>query len=97
LLFTIQEAKGLEYQNIILFNLVSCESKKYEEISAEITKEDLKKELKYSRGKDKEDKAMEIYKFYINAFYVAVTRAIENLYIIEEKSNNRFLELLDLY
>lgn len=97
LLFTIQEAKGLEYQNIILFNLVSCESKKYEEISAEITKEDLKKELKYSRGKDKEDKSMEIYKFYINAFYVAVTRAIENLYIIEEKSNNRFLELLDFY
>ena len=96
LLFTIQEAKGLEYTNIILFNLVGSESKKYQEIASDITKEDLEKKLVYARAKDKKDKSAEIYKFYINAFYVAVTRAIENLYIVEENINNNFLKSLDI-
>jgi hypothetical protein len=96
LLFTIQEAKGLEYTNIILFNLVGSEFKKYQEIASDIVKEDLEKKLVYARAKDKKDKSAEIYKFYINAFYVAVTRAIENLYIVEENINNDFLKLLDI-
>ena len=96
LLFSIHEAKGLEYENIILFNIVSSESKKYEEIASGVYQEDLKSDLSYSRAKDKKDKSMEVYKFYINAFYVAITRAIENLYIIEERSSHDFLKLLNL-
>ena len=40
-------------------------------------------DLRYARAREKSDKSLEIYKFYINALYVAITRAVENLYLIE--------------
>lgn len=95
LVFTVQEAKGLEYDNIILFNLTSAARDKFQSIANGINKSDLKKDLIYSRGKDKSDKSLEAYKFYINSFYVAITRAVKNLYILEEYDND-FLDLLDL-
>jgi len=97
LVFSIHEAKGLEYDNIIIFNLVSSAYEKFQEIAEGISFEDLEKDLLYSRAKDKTDKSSESYKFYINSFYVAITRAINNLYIIEERTTSRFLELLDVY
>jgi len=39
---------------------------------------------------------VEIYKFYINALYVAITRAVENLYLIEANPSQRLFELLGL-
>jgi len=96
LVFSIQEAKGLEYENIILYNFMSAENKRFREISAGINQEDLQGELEYSRAKDKTDKSLEVYKFYINSLYVAMTRAVKNLYWIESDTRQHMLSLLGL-
>lgn len=96
LIFTIQEAKGLEYENIILYNFLSEEESRYREICSGVDSADLVHDLKYARGKDKTDKSLEVFKFYINALYVALTRAIKNLYWIESQPKQAFLELLSL-
>ena len=97
LVFSIQEAKGLEYENIILVNFISTYAKEFREITTEITAEDLLDEnLVYSRAKDKSNKDLEAYKFYINSLYVAFTRAVKNLYIIENTQKHPVLRLLNV-
>lgn len=96
LVFTIQEAKGLEYENIILYNFLSQEEARYREISKGVTAADLELDIKYARAKDKTDKSLEVYKFYINALYVAITRAVKNLYWIESSPKQSLLDLLGL-
>lgn len=96
LVFTIQEAKGLEYENIILYNFLSQEEVRYREVAKGVNSADLDLDLKFARGKDKTDKSLEVYKFYVNALYVALTRAIKNLYWIESNPKQPLLELLDL-
>ena len=97
LVFTIQEAKGLEYENIILYNFLSQEEQRYREISKGVTSEDLELDIKFSRAKDKTDKSLEVYKFYVNSLYVALTRAIKNLYWIESSPKQRLLSLIGLH
>jgi len=97
LIFSIQEAKGLEYDNIILYNFTSDDEERFREITRGVNVEDLLgTDLPYSRGKDKGDKSLEIYKFHINALYVAITRTVENLYVVESKPNQRLFDLLGL-
>ena len=96
LLFAIQEAKGLEYENVILLNFVSDNPGEFSEITDGVSREDMAKDLKYARAKDKADKSLEAYKFYINALYVAITRAVGRVYLIERNSRHRLLELLGL-
>ncbi len=96
LVFTIQEAKGLEYENIILYNFLSQEEERYREISKGVSLADLELDIKYARAKDKTDKSLEVYKFYINALYVAITRAVKNLYWIESSPKQSLLDLLGL-
>ncbi len=97
LIFSIQEAKGLEYDNIILYNFTSGDDERFREITRGVSPEDLTgDELTYSRAKDKEDKSREIYKFHINALYVAITRAVANLYLVEAKPDQRLFDLLGL-
>jgi hypothetical protein len=96
LVFSIQEAKGLEYENIILFNFISRNAREFLEIIDGVEEEDLRQELKYARAKDKSDRSAEAYKFFINALYVAVTRAVRNLYIVEQDHRHRLLDLLGL-
>ena len=96
LVFTIQEAKGLEYENIILYNFLSQEEARYREISKGVSLVDLEHSIKYARGKDKTDKSLEVYKFYVNALYVALTRAIKNLYWIENNPKQPLLALMGL-
>lgn len=97
LVFSIQEAKGLEYCNIILYNFISSESERFRYISQGVTPEQLQTdELTYRRNKDKTDKALEIYKFYINALYVALTRSIKNVYWVETQHEHPLLTLLQL-
>jgi len=96
LVFSIHEAKGLEYENVLLYGFVSGEEKRFREIAADLTEADLQGELRYARGRDKGDKSLEIYKFYINALYVAVTRAVRNLYLIEPRPTQPLLTLLGL-
>ncbi len=96
LIFTVREAKGLEYENIILVNFISDNAQTFSDISKNISILDLKEKLKYNRQKDKEDRELDAYKIYINSLYVAFTRAIKNLYIVEEKSHN-LLEILEVF
>lgn len=97
LVFSIQDAKGLEYDNIILYNFLSSEAKRFRDISQGVSHADLQQDLRYARAKDKTDKSLETYKFYINALYVALTRAVRNLYWIEADGKQRLLDLLGLH
>ncbi|MEQ8702977.1 MAG: AAA family ATPase [Phaeodactylibacter sp.] len=95
LVFTIQEAKGLEYENIILVNFISDHDSEFRTIAKGVTEADLLDEnLQYSRAKDKTNKDQEAYKFYINSLYVAFTRAVQNVHIVETKTKNELLQLL---
>jgi len=96
LVFSIQEAKGLEYDNIILYNFLSAEAKRYREVCEGVNPADLQGELSYARAKNKTDKSLETYKFYVNALYVALTRAVRDLYWIEADPQQRLLGLLGL-
>ncbi|MDR3267197.1 MAG: PhoH family protein [Tannerella sp.] len=97
LIFSVQEAKGLEYENVILTDFVSSHESEFREIIAGVTTDNLKQEeLRYNRVGDKHDKDAEIYKFYINSFYVAITRAIRNIYIFEQRFEHPALRLLQM-
>ncbi|MBU0489407.1 MAG: UvrD-helicase domain-containing protein [Bacteroidetes bacterium] len=97
LVFSIHEAKGLEYENIILVNFISNNSKEFNAITVGVNEEDLEaSDLTYARGKDKTDKELEVYKFYINSLYVGITRATRNLYFVESTHSSRILSLLGL-
>jgi hypothetical protein len=97
LLFSIHEAKGLEYDNIVLYRFVSGHRRQFAEIAAGVTREDLVTDtLGYRRARDKSDKSLEVYKFFVNALYVALTRAVKNLYLIESDTAHPLFGLLDL-
>ncbi|MCG3187453.1 MAG: hypothetical protein IOMNBAOH_02068 [Rhodocyclaceae bacterium] len=97
LLFSIHEAKGLEYENIVLYRFVSDHRAEFAEIVDGVDKDDLAaEELDYRRARDKGDKSLEVYKFFVNALYVALTRAIRNLYVIESDTQHPLFALLDL-
>jgi hypothetical protein len=97
LLFSIHEAKGLEYENIVLYRFVSDHRAEFNDIVEGVAKADLSVEaLDYKRAKDKSDKSLEIYKFFVNALYVALTRAIKNIYVIESDTGHALFGLLDL-
>ncbi len=98
LIFSVQEAKGLEYENIILYNFIASDPKRFAAIAEGVEESDLHvEELTFARVKDKRDKSLEIYKFHINAFYVAITRAIRNLYIIAVDPEHPLLQLMGLH
>lgn len=97
LLFSIHEAKGLEYENIILYRFVSDHRTEFTQIIEGVNKSSLDVEtLDYHRAKDKSDKSLEVYKFFVNALYVALTRAIKNLFILESDTAHPLFGLLDL-
>lgn len=96
LIFSIQEAKGLEYENIILYNVVSTEAERFTTICQDTQLVDLASALQYKRSKNKLDKSLEVYKFYINALYVALTRAVINLYWLETNTEHHLFTLLNL-
>ena len=97
LLFSIHEAKGLEYDNIVLYRFVSDHRKDFAEIVDGVEAADLAVEnLEYRRARDKEDKSLEVYKFFVNALYVALTRAIRNLYVVESDIGHPLFGLLGL-
>jgi len=97
LLFAIHEVKGLEYENIVLYRYVSDHRAEYAEIAAGVAPEDLAADaLDYRRARDKDDKSLEVYKFFVNALYVALTRATRNIYLIESDGGHPILQLLAL-
>lgn len=96
LLFSIHEAKGLEYENVVLLNFISCERQNFIEIINGVTEEDLKGDIRYMRASDKRDKSLEAYKFFTNSLYVAFTRAVKRLYIIESDTRHPLYQMLGL-
>jgi len=98
LVFSVHEAKGLEYPNIILYRFISGQRQAYAEICDGVSSADLQNEtLEYRRAKDKHDRSLELWKFYVNALYVAITRAVEQLFVIESDIKHPLLELLDVH
>lgn len=97
LIFAIHEVKGLEYESIILYNFTTDDADRFREITRGVNPEDLRgDELVYARSRDKSDKSLEIYKFYINSLYVAVTRAVRNIFMVEEDCEQPLFALLGL-
>lgn len=95
LVFSVAEAKGLEYEAVILYDLISSERARFREVTEGITREALAAEpLVYSRARDKADKSLEVYKFFVNSLYVALTRAITTVYLVESDSEHALLGLL---
>ncbi len=94
LIFSVQECKGLEYENVILFNMVSSANQSFNDICSGITRDILNNPMRYARNKDKTDKSLEKYKFFINALFVATTRAQLNLFWVEESIDHPLLRLL---
>ena len=98
LVFSVHEAKGLEYPNIILYRFVSGQRRAYAEICEGVSAQDLAREdLDYRRAKDKQDRSLELWKFYVNALYVAMTRAVERLYLVESDLTHPLLQLLGIH
>lgn len=96
LVYTVQEIKGLEYEEIILVNFVSNNKQFFNEIIKDIHHNDLLEELKYNRtGRKDSENRLENYKIYINSLYVALTRAMKKIYILE-KNNHKIFELLGI-
>ena len=78
-LFCVHEAKGLEYpESHICSRPGLVEPRRLtRRCAARLTAADLEvDELDYRRAKDKTDKSLELNKFYVNALYVSITRAI---------------------
>ncbi|GAA4027728.1 UvrD-helicase domain-containing protein [Actimicrobium antarcticum] len=97
LLFSIHEAKGLEYDNIVLYRFVSDHRAEFAGIAEGVDKAALEVDsLEYRRARDKSDKTAEVYKFFVNALYVALTRAVSNLYLVESDTIHPLFDLLDL-
>jgi hypothetical protein len=97
LVFSVHEAKGLEYPHVLLVDIVSGQRHAYAEVTEGITPADLEThELDYRRAKDKTDKSLELFKFYVNALYVAMTRAVQTLTLVETDTSHPLLSLLGL-
>ena len=97
LVFSVHEAKGLEYPHVLLADLVSGQRQAYAEVCDGVQPVDLEaEELDFRRAKDKADKSLELYKFYVNALYVAMTRAVQTLTLVESDTGHPLLALLGL-
>jgi hypothetical protein len=96
LLFSVQEAKGLEYDSLILYNLVSGAREEFQTLADGVSPADLQAEIAYARAADKRDKTLETHKFFVNALYVALTRAVRRVYLVEADTGHPLLALLGL-
>ncbi len=101
LVFSVREAKGLEYDSVILYRIVSAARADYAQVAegvraADLAADEERDELDYRRARDKGDKSLDRYKFFVNALYVALTRAVSNVVWIESDVEHPLLGLLGL-
>ena len=96
LIFSVREAKGLEYTNIILYNVVGSAAREFSEIVRGLDRQKMGGDFVYSRARNKSDKSLHRYKFYVNALYVGMTRTLGSLYLVERDSSHILLQLLEL-
>jgi len=92
--------KGLEYDHVILYGFVSGDADRFREIARGVEPDDVQggelENLRYARARDKGDRSLEIYKFHVNALYVAVTRAVRTVYLVEPEPEQRIFDLLGI-
>ncbi len=97
LVFSILEAKGLEYETVILYRLVASERGLFAELAEGVPAQALDvTALEYRRAKDKSDRSLEEYKFFINALYVGLTRAVVDVWLVEDDPTHPLLALLQV-
>lgn len=96
LVFSVQEVKGLEYETVILYNMVSSTRKAFDDICEGINPADPEGEVRYAHPRDRQDRSAEIYRFFTNALYVALTRATHNVYLVEQEEAHPLWSLLAL-
>ena len=53
-------------------------------------------DLEYRRARDKTDKTLEAHKFFVNSLYVAITRAVRRLYLIEGDTGHPLIRMLGI-
>jgi len=108
LVFNIHEAKGLEYKNVVLYEFIShgayngiwniakqkTDKTKVEDAINEVRYSYDNKSVTTSRSKSREDKSFEEFKFYMNALYVGVSRAIDSIYIIGNEKKCNLLKVI---
>lgn len=95
LVFSVHEAKGLEYETVILHKMIGAEAAAYGSFAEGITPADLERDdLDYRRAKDKGDKSLEAFKFFANALYVAITRAVDSVVLVEDEAQHPLLALV---
>ncbi len=97
LVFTVQEAKGLEYDHVILYGFVSGDAGRFREIARGVDPGEVRSgEIGYARARDRGDRSLEIYRFHINALYVAVTRAVRTVCLVEPEPRQPLFDLLGI-
>ena len=78
-------------------NIISDNAAEFNNVCEGVIPESLTGDsLVYARGRDKSDKSLDVYKFYINALYVAITRAVKNVYIVEHTRGHKLIRLLGI-
>lgn len=97
LVFTVHEAKGLEYPHVVLHKVICSHRQAFLEVAEGVIPEDLQvTDLPFRRAKDKTDKSLEVYKFYVNGLYVAVTRGVTSVTLVEDDPEHPLILLLGL-
>lgn len=79
-ILTVSEIKGLERTNIILYDILSDNSEKWNMLQRNII----------NKKKAEENS---IFRYYFNLFYVGISRAKQNLFVVERKH----IDLFDSY
>ena len=74
---TVSEIKGLERSTIVAFNLLSSNSDKW-------------KTLEINKVNHKQADENSVYRYYYNLFYVGLTRAKQNIFVVENNNIKQF-------
>jgi len=74
---TVSEIKGLERNTIVAYNILSENNEKW-------------KLLEHSRVNHKQADENSVFRYYYNLFYVGITRAKQNLFVVENENVKQF-------
>ena len=80
---TVSEIKGLERSTIVAFNLLSSNSDKW-------------KTLEINKVNHKQADENSVYRYYYNLFYVGLTRAKQNIFVVENNNIKQFENFFNL-
>ncbi|MBQ3047849.1 MAG: hypothetical protein IJD48_02420, partial [Clostridia bacterium] len=79
---TVSEIKGLERTTVILYNLLSTNLHKWQA-------------LERNKINHKQADENSVFRYYYNLFYVGLTRAKQNIFVLETKPVNQFLDFFN--